>query len=133
MDNQRFGGKLLDLVDGCVAILVQDWNVVDDNGNPLPIPSVHLDVLDELSIEDYETLVGHEWVRQTSERILKLRSETITPDDYDKPDSPTEPSAESAPGLREEASPKTATAGLNGTTPKSTLRSRSGGTGTRTK
>ena len=131
MGDARIGSKLLDLVDGCVAIIVQEWSVVDDDGNPLAIPSENFGVLDELSIDDYETLVGHEYVVATSQRILALRAERISPDDVEDPDSPTVPSAASGPGSEGEPSPQKTTATLNGTKPRATSSSRKGGTGHR--
>lgn len=131
--DQRQGGWLLDMIDGCVAILVQEWSCVDDDGNTLPIPSADLNSLDELTIEDYETLVGHRFVKEINERIIRVRSERVTPDDVEDPDSPTVPSAESGPGSGEEPSPQRTTAALNGTKPSRTSRSRSGGAGHRTK
>lgn len=130
---QRDGGWLLDMIDGAVAIMVQEWSCVDDDGNTLPIPSVNLKSLDELSIEDYETLVGHDFVQEINSRIMKVRSERVSPDDVEDPDSPTVPSAESGPGSGAEPSPPKTTAGLNGTKPRSTSRSPKGGTGHRTK
>ena len=133
MMEQRQGGWLLDMIDGCVAILVQDWSCVDDNGNTLPIPSVDLNSLDELTIEDYETLVGHEFVAEVNSRIIKVRSERISPDDVEDPESPTVPSAESGPGSGAEPSPQKTTASPSGTPRKRTSRSPKDGAGHRTK
>jgi hypothetical protein len=130
---QRDGGWLLDMIDGAVAIMVQEWSCTDDDGNVLPVPSVNLKSLDELSIEDYETLLQHEFVQEINNRIMKVRSERISPDDVEDPDSPTVPSAESGPGLGEEPSPQKTIVVLNGTKPRSTSRSPKGGTGHRTK
>lgn len=130
---QRDGGWLLDMIDGAVAIMVQEWSCPDDDGNVLPIPSVNLKSLDELSIEDYETLLQHEFVAEINNRIMKVRSERISPDDVEDPESPTVPSAESGLGLGEEPLPQKTIVVLNGTKPRSTSRSPKGGTGRRTK
>lgn len=128
---QRQGGMAVDLTDGVIAILVQDWNAADDDGELLPLPSEQLDSLGELTIEDYETLLGHEYVVQVASRLMQLRSERVSPDDYDDPASPSEPSAESGPGSRAAASRSTTTSSPSGTKTRSTSASRSGGTGRR--
>jgi len=133
MMEQRQGGWLLDMIDGCVAILVQEWSCVDDDGKTLPVPSVDLKSLDELTIEDYETLVGHEFVAEVNQRIIKVRSERVSPDDVEDPESPTVPSVESGQGSGAEPLPQKTTTSLNGTKPKSMSRSPKGGTGHRNK
>jgi hypothetical protein len=130
---QRDGGWLLDMIDGCVAIMVQEWSCVDDDGNTLPVPSVNLKSLDELSIEDYETLIGHDFVSEINTRIMKMRAEKITPDDVENPDSPTVPSVESGLDSGAEPSPRKTTGTVNGTKPRSMSRSRKDGAGPRTK
>lgn len=129
--DQREGGMAVDLTDGVIAILVQDWNVTGDDGEVLPLPSEKLTSLDELSIEDYETLLGHEYVVQVAARLMKLRGERVSPDDYDKPESPTVPSSAPGPGSRAAASPSTGTSAPSGTRTRSTSSSRSAGAGRR--
>jgi len=131
--DQRQGGMAVDITDGVIAILVQDWNVTGDDGELLPLPSELFDSIDELTIDDYETLLGHEYVTQVATRLMELRGEKVTPDDYDNPESPSVPSAGSGPGSRAALSPSTGTSGPGGTTRKSTSRSRSAGAGPRKK
>jgi hypothetical protein len=128
---QREGGYAVDLTDGVIAVIVQDWNVTDDDGNVLPLPSEKFDSIEELSMEDYEALLGHEYVEQVATRLMQLRAERVTPDDWDKPESPSEPSSESGPAARAAASRSTKTSARSGTTTKRTSTSRSGGTGRR--
>lgn len=129
--DQREGGMAVDLTDGVIAILVQDWNVAGDDGELLPLPSEKFSSLDELSIEDYETLLGHEYVVQVATRLMKLRGERVSPDDYDDPQSPSGPSSASGPGSRAAVSPRTGTSAPSGTRTRSTPGSRSGGAGRR--
>lgn len=135
---QREGGLAVDITDGVIAILVQDWNVTGEKQDPqtgevttvlLPLPSEDFASLDELTIDDYETLLGHEYVKQVATKLMRLRAEKVTPDDYDDPDSPSGPSAGSGPGSRAELSPSTRTAGPGGTKRATTSRSRSAGAG----
>lgn len=128
---QREGGMAVDLTDGVIAVIVQDWNAADDDGNLLPLPSEKFASIDELSIEDYETLLGHEYVVQVASRLMQLRSERISPDDYDDPASPSEPSAESGPGSRAAASRSTKSSAPSGTRTRSTPGSRSATAGRR--
>ncbi|HZP55034.1 hypothetical protein [Actinocrinis sp.] len=129
--DQREGGMAVDLTDGVIAIIIQDWNVTGDNGELLPLPSEKFASLDELTIEDYETLLGHEYVVQVATRLMKLRGERVSPDDWDDPESPSVPSAASGPGSRAERSPSTRTSARSGTKTKSTPGSRSAGAGRR--
>lgn len=137
---QREGGFAVDLTDGVIAILVQDWNVTVEHKDPesgevtvtdLPVPSQDLAVIEELTIEDYETLLGHPFVTQVATRLMKLRAERVSPDDWADPASPSEPSNGSAPGSRAQKSPRTATSAPSGTRTSSTSGSRSGGAGRR--
>lgn len=41
-----------DMADDVVTYCVVDWNWVDDDGHPLPIPSVKPEVVDELTLEE---------------------------------------------------------------------------------
>lgn len=128
---QREGGYAVDLTDGVIAVIVQDWNVTGDDGQLLRLPSEQFSSIDELSIEDYETLLGHEYVQEVATRLMKLRAERVSPDDYDDAASPSEPSAESGPGSRAAASRSTKTSAPSGTKTKSTPGSRSATTGRR--
>jgi hypothetical protein len=128
--NQREGGFVLDLSDGVLGIVIQSWTCVDEEGQPLPIPSEDLKSLEELELEDYETLLAHPFVAEVSQLLMKYRTEKITADDFDNPNSPSEPSSGSSADLREEQSPKTSR-GRSGTTSKSTSRSQSAGAGRR--
>jgi hypothetical protein len=128
---QREGGMAVDLTDGVIAVIVQDWNITGDDGGLLPLPSERFDSIDELSIEDYEALLGHEYVTTVAQRLMKLRAERVSPDDWDKPESPSEPSSGSGPGARAAASRSTKTSARSGTKTRSTSTSRSGGAGRR--
>lgn len=128
---QREGGFAVDLTDGVIAVIVQDWNAAGDDGGLLPLPSEQFSSIDELSIEDYETLLNHEYVQQVATRLMQLRTEKVSPDDYDDAASPSEPSAESGPGLRAAASRSTKTSARSGTKTRSTPGSRSATTGRR--
>jgi hypothetical protein len=129
--DQREGGMAVDLTDGVIAIIVQDWNVAGDDGELLPLPSEKFSSIEELSYEDYETLLGHEYVALVASRLMKLRAERVSPDDYENPESPSAPSSESGPGSRAAASPRTGTSAPSGTRTRSTPGSRSAGAGRR--
>lgn len=142
MGKQRAGALAIDMTDGAIAIMVQDWNVTvertdEESGQvtlePLPVPSEDFDSIDELEIEDYDKILSHPFVRQIVERLNQLRGEKVTPDDYDDPSSPSAPSSASGPGSRAAASPRTGTSTPSGTTRRSTSGSRSGGAGRRSK
>jgi hypothetical protein len=129
--DQREGGMAVDLTDGVIAIIIQDWTVTGDDGELLPLPSEKFSSLDELSIEDYETLLGHEYVVQVATRLMKLRAERVSPDDWNDPASPSVPSSESGPGSRAALSPSAKTSAQSGTKTRSTSTSRSAGTSRR--
>jgi len=129
--DQREGGYAVDLTDGVIAILVQDWNATGDDGEVLPIPGEHIDSLDELDLEDYETLLGHEYVVQVAQRLMQLRAERVSPDDHGDAASPTGPSNGSGPDSRAALSPSTGTSARSGTRTRSTSSSRSAGAGRR--
>lgn len=140
VENPRDGAMAIDMLDGVLAVVVQDWSVTYEKTNeetgdvttePLPVPSVWFEALDELEIEDYETLLKHPFVKQVSQRLNELRSEKVTPDDWDKPESPSEPSNGSGPAPRAKTSLKPGTSPRSGTSKRSTSGSPSGGTGRR--
>lgn len=142
MGKQRAGAAAIDMTDGAIAIMVQDWNITverkdEESGQvtvePLPVPSEDFDSIDELEIEDYDKILAHPFVRQIVERLNELRGERVSPDDYDDPASPSVPSSESGPASRAQASPRTGTSTRSGTTKRPTSGSRSGGAGRRTK
>lgn len=140
MGKQRAGAAAIDMTDGAIAIMVQEWNVTvertdEETGEvtveDLPVPSESFDSIDELEIEDYDKILGHPFVRQIVVRLNELRGERVTPDDYDDPASPSGPSSESGHASRAAVSPRTGTSARSGTTRKSTSGSRSGGAGRR--
>lgn len=131
-EDSRPGALILDLSDGVLGIIVQSWTLTGDDGKPLPIPSEDMDSLDELDIADYEALSSHPLVAEVTTKLMKLRAERVSVDDHADPHSPTEPSGESKPALREDASPKTSRT-PPGTRQRSTSPSRSGGAGPRKK
>lgn len=142
MGKQRPGAQAIDMTDGAIAIMVQDWNVTVERKDErsgqvtveaLPVPSEDFEALDELEYEDYDTLLNHPFVRQIVQRINEVRGERVSPDDYDDPASPSEPSSESGLAPRATASPRTGTSTPSGTTKRSTSGSRSGGAGRRSK
>ncbi len=127
--DQRIGAMVNDMTDGILAIVVQDWTCVDDDGEVLPIPSVKLASIDELDAFDYDAILNHDITTEVTKRYLKLRGERISPDDHADPASPTGPSSGSGPALRVESSPSTTTSGPNGTTPPATSLSLTAGEG----
>jgi hypothetical protein len=133
-DGDRLGGTLVDSIDGIIAILVVDWDVSDpETGEPLPLPSVSLDSLDELADDDYEALCADPSVKTLTQRIFKARTGIAdNPDGHDDPASPTEPSAASTPGSTE-GSRKPAARSPKSTSSLKSSGSRSATTGTKTK
>jgi hypothetical protein len=127
---QREGAFVLDMTDGALTILIQDWTCVGDDGEVLPIPRQNLRSLEELEPEDYETMLGHQFVTQIISQLMKLRTERVSPDDHEDPNSPSEPSSESKSGSGAARS-GTGSRTPNGTRRNSTSRSRSGGGGPR--
>lgn len=142
VEGSREGALAIDMLDGVLAVIVQDWSVTYEKTNeetgettiePLPIPSVDFDSIDELSIEDYEALLAHPFTKQVAKRLNELRSEKVTPDDWDKPESPSEPSSGSGPAPRAKTSLKPGTSPRSGTSKRSTSGSQSAGAGRRSK
>lgn len=88
---QRVGATAVDMLDGCIAVLVTAWTCTDEDGQPLPIPSEDIEAIDEIDADDYEALTTHPSITALAERVSKAR--TVTPDDHADPTSPTEPSA----------------------------------------
>lgn len=129
MGDQRVGALVTDMTDGIIAIVVQDWTCLDDDGQVLPIPSAKLASIDELDAFDYDTLLNHEITAEVTRRFVELRTERVSPDDHADPASPTAPSDASGPALRAEPSLPTETAGPTGTTPPSTWLSLTAGDG----
>lgn len=133
VENTRQGGMAVDMLDGALAIVVQDWDVPGEDGQILPIPSVDFDSIGEMEVEDYEALLAHPFVTQIVKRLQELRGEKVTPDDHDDPSSPSEPSNGSGPGPRAKTSLKAGTSAPSGTTKRSTSGSRTGGAGRQSK
>lgn len=129
LKSQRVGALVSDMNEGILAMIIQDWSCVDDDGKILPLPSVDLESLGELRFEDYDVLNNHDITAEVTRRYWQLRTEKVTPDDHANPLSPTAPSDASAPALREETSPPTAITGPSGTTPPSTWPSPTDGDG----
>lgn len=116
-NDQRVGSVVVDLTDGAIAIVVQSWTCVGDDGQVLPIPSVAIASLEELTAFDYYALLNHEYVTEVNRKFLELRSERDNPDDFADPASPTAPSDGSGPVSRVEPSPPVASATPAGMTP----------------
>ena len=142
MEGAREGALAVDLTEGCVAVVVQDWNVTYEKTNEetgevtierLPVPSEDITSIGELEIGDFETLANHPYVVEVFKKIAAIRGERVDPSDYDDAASPSEPSSGSVPGSRAAASPRTGTSGRSGTTRKSTSASQSAGAGRRKK
>jgi hypothetical protein len=140
VENKRQGAMAIDMLDGVLAVVIQDWSVTYEKTNeetgavtiePLPVPSVDFDSIDELEIEDYEALLGHPFVKQIAQRLQELRAERVSPDDWNDPASPSEPSSGSGPAPRAAASLKAGTSAPSGTSKRSTSGSRSAGAGRR--
>lgn len=133
-DDSRMGGVLVDLIDGVIAILVTEWNVCDPaTKEPLPLPSVDRNSLDEIADDDYEALCGAPEVKSLSQRIMKARTGVSdNPDGYDDPASPTGLSAASTPASTE-SSRKPGTRSPKSTRSSKPSGSRSGTAGTKTK
>lgn len=126
--DQRIGELVMDLSDGVLAVVVQDWTCTGSDGEVLPIPSADLNSLDDLDSRDYDVLLNHDVTAEVTRRYMTLRTERVSPDDHADPDSPTAPSDASGPALRAATSPRTKTAGPSGTTRRSTSRSLTAGT-----
>lgn len=133
-DDARMGGVLVDLVDGVITILVVDWDVRDpETGEPLPLPSLDRNSLDEIADDDYEALCADPLVKSLTERIMKARTGVDdSPDGYDDPSSPTAPSGGSTPGSTG-GSRKPATRSPRSTSSSKTSGSRKGTAGTKTR
>jgi len=75
----------LDVMEGCIALLVVKWEIPYLPNAPLP--SAMWSILGELTIPDYDTLVEAAGV---AESVLFPQS---TPDDAGKPGTPTLPAS----------------------------------------
>lgn len=88
---QRAGATAIDMLDGCIAVLVTAWTCTDEDGAALPLPSEDIEAIDEMDGDDYEALTAHPAVTSLAKRVTQARK--VTPDDHADPTSPTEPSA----------------------------------------
>ena len=133
LKSDRIGALASDMNEGILAMIIQNWSCVDDDGKILPLPSLDIESLGELGFEDYDVLNNHDITAEVTRRYWALRTEKVTPDEHEDPDSPTAPSDASEPALREERSPSTEIAGPIGTTSPSTwlLQTDGGGPPTR--
>lgn len=133
-DDGRMGGVLVDIIDGVIAILLVDWDVCDpETGEPLPLPSVDVNSLEEIADDDYEALCADPLVKSLTQRIMKARTGVDdSPDGHDDPASPTAPSGASTPGSTE-GSRKPGTRSPKSTRSSKPSGSRSGTAGTKTK
>lgn len=133
-DDSRMGGVLVDIIDGVVAILTVEWDVRDpETGEPLPLPSVDRNSLEEIADDDYEALCAAPEVQSLAQRILKARKGVEdNPDDHEDPASPTAPSGASTPGSTE-GSRKPGARSPKSTSSTKRSGSRSGTAGTKTK
>lgn len=79
-------GFAVDISDGLIAHMIENWYVpyLEAPSIPLLDPSV----LDELEIPDYDALTDA--IKPAQELLF---SDAVTPDDHDKPGSPTPPAA----------------------------------------
>jgi hypothetical protein len=133
-DDSRMGGVLVDLIDGVIAILVTDWDVRDpETREPLPLPSVDVNSLEEIADDDYEALCADPLVQSLVRRIMKARTGVAdNPDGHNDPASPTAPSVASTPASTE-GSRKRATRSPKSTRSTKSPGSRSATAGTKTK
>lgn len=135
-DDDRVGGQAVDLVDGVLAMLIRAWSVTGDDGEVLPIPSLDLDSIDELELEDYEALLAIPLVGVTTKRISDARSaaaaDRVTPDDWDDESSPTAPSDAAKQRSRAASAPSSGRPGTPGATSRKTSGGRTASGGRRT-
>ena len=132
-DKARIGTRLVEITDAAMAIAVQDWSCTGSDDKVLPVPSQDMLSLEDMDPLDFVMLRNHEDVQWIRNELMDIYTKSVTPDDVDNPESPTEPSAASGPGSRADESLPARTAGRAGTKPRRTSGSPSAGAGPRSK
>jgi hypothetical protein len=128
---ESVGALLTDNMSGALCIAVTAWTCTGSDGKVLAVPSEDRAVLDDVDPEDYLFLANHDVVTEITKRVGALSRIAVTPDDYEDPASPTEPSDESGPVSRAEPSPPARSAARAGTKRRTTSGTPSAGAGPR--
>jgi hypothetical protein len=85
-DPERAAVFAMDVTEGIAAMLIVRWEIPDCPN--LPIPLDDLNMLDMLSIADYDAIID------ATRPVIKLFFPDSTPDDAGKPGTPTLPASD---------------------------------------
>lgn len=133
-DEGRELAMMMDVLDGVLTVLIQEWSVLGDDGEVLPVPSADLSSLGELEIADSEFLLALPCVATVAKQFTDGRkAAAASPDDWDDPSSPTGPSSAAGPRSRVEGKASTGRKATRGKTSAGTSGSPTGSAGPRSK